>query len=453
MTSSTPRIKKWPAALIAATCAVGLALGTGTTAFGSTTPKTAKSAASAKTASPNTVSSSYVVLTNVGSGKNLDIDGPSTSDGAVLHIWHSYSGATSQQWVLKPYQTVNGHVAYQLVDNFSGECADVNGPSTSDGAQLHQWHCGSVPQPASQAWFLDPVAYNGGNVFQIRNAYSSRCMDVTDSNYNDGTVLQQYGCSKGANQQWRASGTGLGAPAGYTLGNPAGSHVVEEPFTAAHKYVDWNLCGPGSTTAALQWWDRPVFSSGTSTVAMPDGGTQTMDGNYGQIYLSYLAFQVRPPGWPSPGELSGSGTSWGTATQDVADTLNWEASNRDSSTWSTMFYGVDTHPVTKNGSTVDDSKLHNEIASDIGGIFHKPAVVAVYDGDLTDDWPSTSHTAHLITVIGYDASHYTFLETCGNAGCQTTGGSTGQGFGVHTIDRAQLAKAVLDDGSIGALVW
>lgn len=90
---------------------------------------------------------------------------------------------------------------------------------------------------------------------------------------------------------------------------------------------------------------------------------------------------------------------------------------------------------------------------DIGGIFHKPVVVAVYDGDLTNDWPATSHTAHPITVIGYDAGNFTFLETCGDAGCQTSGGSTGHGFGVHTIARAQLAKAVLDDGNIGALLW
>src|SRR6478672_4389112 len=108
MTSSRMKIRRWwPSAFVAAACAMAVALGSGATAFGSAAPKPVENGAS-----PRAVSSSYVVLTNVGSGKNLDIDGPSTQDGAVLHIWHSYSGAVSQQWVLKPFQNVNGHVAY-----------------------------------------------------------------------------------------------------------------------------------------------------------------------------------------------------------------------------------------------------------------------------------------------------------------------------------------------------
>ena len=66
----------------------------------------------------------------------LDVNGVSTADGAVVHLWGNVGGA-NQQWL--PVSEGSGY--YHFVSRNSGKCLDVPSASTADSVQLQQWTC------------------------------------------------------------------------------------------------------------------------------------------------------------------------------------------------------------------------------------------------------------------------------------------------------------------------
>ncbi|MFF4050397.1 RICIN domain-containing protein [Streptomyces chartreusis] len=91
---------------------------------------------------------SYFSWENVGSGKNLGIDGASTSAGAVA-IQANGSGDLNQDWTLV-YGDYPTNI-FALKNRKSGLCLGISGASTSNGAQAAQFACdGST----NQGWGL-----------------------------------------------------------------------------------------------------------------------------------------------------------------------------------------------------------------------------------------------------------------------------------------------------------
>jgi hypothetical protein len=90
----------------------------------------------------------YFSWENVGSGKNLGIDGASTSAGAAA-IQANGSGDLNQDW-----QVVYGDYPtniFALKNRKSGLCLGISGASTANGAQAAQFRCdGST----NQGWGL-----------------------------------------------------------------------------------------------------------------------------------------------------------------------------------------------------------------------------------------------------------------------------------------------------------
>ncbi|MBA2392516.1 MAG: RICIN domain-containing protein [Ktedonobacteraceae bacterium] len=72
-------------------------------------------------------------LVNVNSGKDLDVTGASTADGALVVQWTDHAG-TNQQWNIIAVGS-----SYKLVNVNSGKDLDVTGASTADGALVVQW--------------------------------------------------------------------------------------------------------------------------------------------------------------------------------------------------------------------------------------------------------------------------------------------------------------------------
>ncbi|MFJ2190506.1 RICIN domain-containing protein [Kitasatospora sp. NPDC087861] len=135
-------------------------------------------------------------VTNVNSGKCLDVTGASTTDGAQVLQWTCGSGKTNQQWLLQP---VTGSSAVQVVSVNSGKCLDVTGASADDGAQVLQWTCGSGK--TNQQWQLQPVT--GSSAVQVVSVNSGKCLDVTGASADDGALAVQWTCGTGkTNQQW-----------------------------------------------------------------------------------------------------------------------------------------------------------------------------------------------------------------------------------------------------------
>ncbi|AFE08340.1 chitinase [Corallococcus coralloides DSM 2259] len=133
-------------------------------------------------------------LVNKASGRCVDINGPSTADGATIHQWACHTG-TSQQWSMEA--TDSGY--YRFVSRYSGKALDVRDVSTADGAGLQQWSYGG----GSNQQFK-PVALGNG-YHRLEARHSGKVLDVTgcQQGSGDGTLLQQWTWSNNDCQQFR----------------------------------------------------------------------------------------------------------------------------------------------------------------------------------------------------------------------------------------------------------
>jgi hypothetical protein len=86
---------------------------------------------------------SYLTLQNY-SGKNLGIDGASTSAGAAA-ILANGSGDLNQDWL----QVARNSTVFELKNRKSGLCLGISGASTANGAQAAQFACDGS---ANQGW-------------------------------------------------------------------------------------------------------------------------------------------------------------------------------------------------------------------------------------------------------------------------------------------------------------
>lgn len=131
-------------------------------------------------------------LVNRNSGKVLDIDGPSTADGANLHQWEWYSTQMSQQWRFEPA----GDGSYRMISRHSGKACDVAAASWANGANVQQWTANGTP---AQDWWLQPV---GGGYCRIVSRETGRVLDVADVSAANGANVQQWDYVGGPNQEW-----------------------------------------------------------------------------------------------------------------------------------------------------------------------------------------------------------------------------------------------------------
>ncbi|MDG4769435.1 ThuA domain-containing protein [Solwaraspora sp. WMMD792] len=129
------------------------------------------------------------------SNKLMDVNGVSTADGAQIHQWAA-TGGNNQKW-----QAVDaGGGAVYLKAVHSGKCAEVIGGSTSAGAFLQQATCTNSSQ---QRFTATPTGTTG--VYTLRSVPSGLCVDVNGAATGDGARLIQWNCHQGLNQQWRFS--------------------------------------------------------------------------------------------------------------------------------------------------------------------------------------------------------------------------------------------------------
>jgi hypothetical protein len=107
------------------------------------------------------------------------------------------NGGTNQRWLFHP--TGDG---YHTITNIrSGKLLDVAGASAADGAAVVQTTGVSGNGTASQQWQLRPVA-GSTTAFTIVNRNSGKVLDVTGASTADGAALIQYADRGSANQRW-----------------------------------------------------------------------------------------------------------------------------------------------------------------------------------------------------------------------------------------------------------
>ncbi|HEV2633886.1 MAG TPA: RICIN domain-containing protein [Actinocrinis sp.] len=118
------------------------------------------------------------------SGKCLDVNGGSTTDGAAVQIW-GCNNTTAQSWTATSGGTLTA----------LGKCLDATANGTANGTKVELWDCNGG---SNQQWQV----YNGG----YRNPVSGRCLDDPAGSTTNGTQLELWDCNGGANQTWSQPG-------------------------------------------------------------------------------------------------------------------------------------------------------------------------------------------------------------------------------------------------------
>jgi hypothetical protein len=233
--------------------------------------------------------------------------------------------------------------------------------------------------------------------------------------------------------------------------------IVEPPGSGVDDrgmyFVDanyWNFCAPGGATVAAYYFGstrvtaRPagyfVEPYGPKAVRTYWASADTVSGyaTKGRAYLMYIAEQVWPPGWATPGlaEFSYYPTL-GATLPDTRDALNWEISGH-SSRWASYYYAV--QPAI--GWRFSQTQLHTDIAWGIG--YDNAPIVAAANTAYLPNWSRA--LGHTIVIVGYDdvAGTYTYLDTCGKLCNGSAGNRNG---GVYTVGQRALYLAIASWGT------
>jgi hypothetical protein len=131
------------------------------------------------------------------SGQLLDVSGPSTADGALVHQW-TYTGADNQWWI-RPWQA-DGYT--RLFSRHSGKCLGVSGGSTAAGATVVQWTCNGN---ADQEWYFrwTGASTSGGwPIYNIVDRNSGQCLGITGGSAAVGAQAVQWPCNGNPDQEW-----------------------------------------------------------------------------------------------------------------------------------------------------------------------------------------------------------------------------------------------------------
>ena len=267
--------------------------------------------------------------------------------------------------------------------------------------------------------------------------------------------------------------------------------VIEPPGSGTdvkgNRYSDqsyWNLCGPGTMTVALYYWQQltgrpnvtgtagyyldPYAAEGVAwpaagpTFAIPAGaywsGTDTASGYRanGRGYLMYLAMAAQPPGWASTGidvfsDQRGHPLypTRGASPRSILMAINWEVSGHDPNGWADAWY---TSVTNVDPTLARDLQL--AVMLDVGrdGV---PVIAAVDTYELPN-WQAGSATPHIqhgVTIVGYDNAAnpptYTYIDTCGRS-CDNRGGN--QNGQIHVVSQAAVVRAIRDSGGSG-FIW
>jgi hypothetical protein len=132
---------------------------------------------------------------NDNSGMFLDISGPSSNDGSIVHQW-TYNGGNNQWWFR--YGWNYGYVFTRYGPN---HCLGVSGASTAAGAAVVEWTCNGS---ADQQWIFKPTGghANGWPLYNIVNLKSHDCLGVAGGSMALGAPVVQWPCNGHPDQEW-----------------------------------------------------------------------------------------------------------------------------------------------------------------------------------------------------------------------------------------------------------
>ncbi|WP_182876315.1 ThuA domain-containing protein [Microbispora sp. H10670] len=146
----------------------------------SPSPSPSPSPSASPSASPTPPTTSTTALRGVASGRCLDVNGASQSNGAQVLIWDC-NGGNNQKW------TSTSATELRVYGN---KCLDVNGGGTANGTAVIIWDCNGQN---NQKWRFN----SDGSITAVG---ANKCLDVSGT--ANGTKAQIYTCNGQNNQKW-----------------------------------------------------------------------------------------------------------------------------------------------------------------------------------------------------------------------------------------------------------
>lgn len=144
---------------------------------------------------PVDINAGAVVLQNVATGKVLDVEGSSSSNGTNVQVYER-NNSSAQKFVFEPTELVKtATYVFHSGANY-GQVVDLNNASTQDGATVTTW---TSNNGGNQKWNLSG---NGDGTYRISNAANGKVLDVSGGTVSDGTRVAQYSWHNGLNQKW-----------------------------------------------------------------------------------------------------------------------------------------------------------------------------------------------------------------------------------------------------------
>ncbi|MEU7882843.1 lectin [Microbispora bryophytorum] len=131
---------------------------------------------------PGSSTSSGSQIKGVGSGRCLDVNGASQTNGTQMQIWDC-NGGSNQQWT----STSAGELRV-----YGNKCLDVNSAGTADGTAVIIWDCNGQN---NQKWSLN----SDGSIMAVG---ANKCLDVSGAGTANGTKVQIWTCNGQNNQKW-----------------------------------------------------------------------------------------------------------------------------------------------------------------------------------------------------------------------------------------------------------
>ena len=121
------------------------------------------------------------------------------AEGITGDVWLNYSDTANEgDWIPGDFPQITlpdttQPIVYKKLRNDKGKCLDLEGRSTSNGTEIHQWSCHGAD---SQLWYQDET----GRIHS--KADSSKCVDVSGAGTGNGSRVVLWSCHGGDNQRW-----------------------------------------------------------------------------------------------------------------------------------------------------------------------------------------------------------------------------------------------------------
>lgn len=207
------------------------------------------------------------------SNKCLDDSGNSSTNGAKVQIWTCASGDPGQNWLFQPNTSPGQYANYGLGQpgtvRIHSKCLDVKSNGTANGSLVDLWSCSGG---ANQQWKIE------GAYGELYNPHSGKCLDDPGSSSTNGKQLDIWTCNGANNQNWLLPASPYESAVSNLCINDAGNSSAN-----GAKIVSY-ACNGGSNEKVATYTAGPYAVFGINGKCLNARGNGTVNGTQVVLY-------------------------------------------------------------------------------------------------------------------------------------------------------------------------